>query len=139
MYFTIQIALPLRHHFFEDDVLWTEEGHRLSWRMMLRAKSGSVRYRVIDEDTDQVIPINLDDYLTKKQQRGASTKPDVIWQFAQHLKQDFAQKGKRVKIFVRAYVSVNGKPSKRLIDPKVNLANEEWYHFKHHNWILPSK
>ena len=139
IYFLIHMALPLRHHFFEDNVLWTEEGHRLSWRMMLRAKSGSVSYRVIDEATNQQIPIKIGDYLTKKQRRGASTKPDIIWQFAQYLKQDFARQGKSVKVFVNAYVSVNGKRSKRLIDPKVDLANEEWHHFKHHYWILPSK
>lgn len=139
IYFLIHIALPLRHHFFKDNVLWTEEGHRLSWRMMLRAKSGRVTYSVIDASTNNAIPIKLDDYLTKKQQRGATTKPDMIWQFSQHLKQDFAQQGKTVKVFVRAHVSVNGKPSKQLIDPKVDLANEGWYHFKHHDWILPSK
>ncbi|WP_412561861.1 HTTM domain-containing protein [Winogradskyella sp. MIT101101] len=139
IYFLIHIALPLRHHFFKDDVLWTEEGHRLSWRMMLRAKSGSTKYRVIDEATNQQIPIKLDDYLTKKQQRGASAKPDIIWQFAQRLKEDFAKKGKSVKVYVRSYVSVNGKPAKQLIDPKVDLASEEWHHFKHHDWILPSK
>jgi uncharacterized membrane protein YphA (DoxX/SURF4 family) len=139
IYFLIHIALPLRHHFIKDDVLWTEEGHRLSWRMMLRAKSGSVNYRVIDKATNELIPIKLDDYLTKKQQRGASTKPDVIWQFSQHLKEDFAKKGKTVQVYVRAYVSVNGKRSKQLIDPEVDLANEEWHHFKHHDWILPSK
>jgi uncharacterized membrane protein YphA (DoxX/SURF4 family) len=138
-YFLVHIALPLRHHYFKDDVLWTEEGHRLSWRMMLRAKSGTASYRVIDEATNKQIPIKLSDYLTKKQQRGASTKPDIIWQFAQHLKEDFAKKGKSVKVYVRAYVSINGKQPKPLIDPKVDLANEEWHHFKHHDWILPSK
>ncbi|GAA4241885.1 HTTM domain-containing protein [Winogradskyella damuponensis] len=139
IYFMVQIALPLRHHFFKDDVLWTEEGHRLSWRMMLRAKSGRTTYSVINANTNKAIPIKLDDYLTKKQQRGASSKPDVIWQFAQHLKQDFAKQGIPVKVFVKSYVSVNGKPSKQLIDPKVDIANEEWHHFKHHDWILPSE
>lgn len=139
IYFLIHIALPLRHHFFESNVLWTEEGHRLSWRMMLRAKSGSVSYRVIDEATNQQIKIKLDDYLSKKQQRSASTKPDIIWQFAQHLKRYYAKQGKSVKVYVKAYVSVNGKPAKQLIDSKVDLANEEWYHLKHHDWILPSK
>lgn len=139
IYFIIQIALPLRHHFFEDNVLWTEEGHRLSWRMMLRSKRGNTTYAVIDANTNKPIPIKLRDYLTRKQQRGTSTKPDVIWQFAQHLKQDFAAKGIQIKVFVDAYVSVNGKPSKRLIDPKVDIANEEWFHFKHQDWILPSK
>jgi hypothetical protein len=139
IFLIIQITLPLRHHFFKDDVLWTEEGHRLSWRMMLRAKYGRTSYTVVDTNTNNAIAIKLDDYLTKKQQRGSSTKPDIIWQFAQHLKQDFAKKGMDVKVFVRASVSVNGKPSKPLIDSKVDLANEEWHHFKHHDWILPSK
>ncbi|RED44502.1 vitamin K-dependent gamma-carboxylase-like protein [Winogradskyella eximia] len=139
IYFIVQIVLPLRHHFIEDNVLWTEEGHRLSWRMMLRSKSGRITYSVINADTNKAIPIKLDDYLTPKQQRGASTKPDVIWQFAQHLKQDFAKKNIPIKVFVKCYVSVNGKPSKQFIDPKVDLANVEWSHFKHHNWILPSE
>jgi uncharacterized membrane protein YphA (DoxX/SURF4 family) len=139
IYFIIQIALPLRHHFFEDDVLWTEEGHRLSWRMMLRSKSGRTTYKVINAETNKAIPIKLNDYLTKKQQRGASTKPDVIWQFSQHLKQDFAKKGIPIKVYVNSFVRVNGKPSRQLIDPKVDIANEEWHHFKHHDWILPSK
>ncbi|SDG85970.1 HTTM domain-containing protein [Winogradskyella thalassocola] len=139
VYFIIQIALPLRHHFIEGDVLWTEEGHRLSWRMMLRAKSGRTNYKVVNTKTNQIIPIKLEDYLTKKQQRGASTKPDIIWQFSQHLKQDFAKKGIPIEVYVNSFVRVNGKPSKQLIDPKVDLANEEWHHFKHHDWILPSK
>ncbi|MHA7842036.1 MAG: HTTM domain-containing protein [Winogradskyella sp.] len=138
VYFLIHIALPLRHHYFKDDVLWTEEGHRLSWRMMLRAKRGTASYQVIDKATGNAIPIKLNDYLTRKQRRGASTKPDIIWQFAQYLKQDFAKKGIAVEVYVRAYVSVNGRRSKQLIDPKIDLANEEWHHFKHHDWILPS-
>ena len=138
IYFIVQVALPLRHHFFKGDVLLTEEGHRLSWRMMLRAKSGRTTYSVIDAETNLGIKIRLDDYLTKKQQRGASTKPDVIWQFAQHLKQDYAKKGKTIKVYVNAFVSINGKASKRLIDPKVDIANEEWHHFKHQDWILTS-
>ena len=39
-YFLLQLILPLRHHIIKDDVLWTEEGHRLSWRMMLRSRGG---------------------------------------------------------------------------------------------------
>ncbi|MCA0131069.1 HTTM domain-containing protein [Winogradskyella alexanderae] len=139
IYFVIHLALPLRHYYFEDDVLWTEEGHRLAWRMMLRAKSGSATYKVVDVNSKQTIPINLNDYLTKKQQHGAKTKPDFIWQFAQHLRKDFAKKGQSVKVYVRSYVSVNGRPSKPFINPKVDIANEPWHHFKHHVWILPSK
>lgn len=139
VYFLIQIGLPLRHHFFKDDVLWTEEGHRLSWRMMLRAKSGRTTYYVTNKNTNEITRVRLKDYLTRKQQRSASTKPDVMWQFSQRLKQDYAKKGIPIKVFVKAYVTVNGKASKQLIDQKVDLANEEWHHFKHHDWILPSE
>ena len=66
VYFIIQIALPLRHYFIQDNVLWTEEGHRLSWRMMLRAKNGSINFRVVDNATNSIIPIKLNNYLTKK-------------------------------------------------------------------------
>ena len=139
IYFIIQIALPLRHHFIEDDVLWTEEGHRLSWRMMLRSKSSNASYKVIDKKTKKTQFINLNDYLTKKQTRLASTKPDVIWQFAQYLKQDFKSKGQDISVFVDCMVSVNGKPHKRLIDPNMDIANVKWEPFKHSNWLLPSK
>ncbi|WP_411766375.1 HTTM domain-containing protein [Winogradskyella sp. A3E31] len=139
IYLSVQLVLPIRHHFIKDDVLWTEEGHRLSWRMMLRAKSGRTSYSVVDKNTNEVIKVDMNDYLTKKQKRSASNKPDVIWQFAQRLKKDFAKQGKDVSVYVSAYISVNGKPSKQLIDPEVDLAAIEWNTFSHSPWLLPSK
>ena len=139
IYFIVQIALPLRHHCIEGDVLWTEEGHRMSWRMMLRTKSATTTYTVIDKATNKSTLINFDDYLSKKQRKPASSKPDVIWQFAQHLKKEYAKKGMDVEVYVRAFVSVNGRPKKQLIDPKVDLASVKWNPFKHQEWILPSK
>ncbi|WP_034042148.1 HTTM domain-containing protein [Wocania ichthyoenteri] len=139
IYFLIQIGLPLRHHFIKDSVLWTEEGHRLSWRMMLRAKSGTATYRVENKETGNSYIINLDDYLTLKQKRVVSTKPDAIWQFSQHLKKQFKKAGQNVSVYVNCKVSVNGKPHKQLINPDVDLAHVSWNYFKHNDWILPSK
>lgn len=139
VWFTIQLALPLRHWFFKDDVLWTEEGHRLSWRMMLRGKSGRAAFKVVEKGTSDTIFIDNADYLSRKQRRAITSKPDMIWQFAQRLKEDYAKKGKDVEVYVEGKVSVNGGPYKVLIDPKVDLASEKWQHFKHHDWILPSE
>ena len=138
IYFLIQIGLPLRHHFIEDDVLWTEEGHRLSWRMMLRVKTGYATYRIENKDTGLSTYVKLENYLTKKQQRLATSKPDVIWQFSQHLKKEFQAQGEDVAVFIDCKLSVNGKPYKQLINPEVDLANVDWNVFKHSNWILPS-
>lgn len=139
IYFAFQIALPLRQHFFTDNVLWTEEGHRLSWRMMLRSRSGYTNYKVIDKNTNKSEFIKMSDYLTKKQIRPASCKPDVIWQFAQHLKKEYAKNGKDVKVYVDSKISINGRPYKRLINQNVDLASVPWHWNKHSDWILPSQ
>jgi len=138
VWFVIQISLPLRHWFFQDDVLWTEEGHRLSWRMMLRGKSGRITFKVVEKGTSDTIFIDKNDYLSKKQLRAIATKPDMIWQFAQRIEEEYAKKGKEIEVYAEGKISVNGGPYKQLIDPKVNLAAEEWQHFQHHDWILPS-
>ena len=87
LHFAVQIALPLRHWFLKDNVLWTEEGHKLSWRMMLRSRDGTATYRVVDKETKQTTIIKLDEYLSTKQKRLVKSRPDFIWQFSQHLKQ----------------------------------------------------
>lgn len=138
IYFMVQIGLPLRHWFFKDNVLWTEEGHRLSWRMMLRTKSGSTSFKVVDAKTNREIPIQMHKFLSKKQLRTVTSKPDVIWQFAQRLKKTFAEQNQEVKVYALSYVRVNGRELKQLIDPEVDLANVKWEHFKHSDWILPS-
>ena len=139
LWFVIQIGLPLRHWFFKDNVLWTEEGHRLSWRMMLRSRSGKTTFKVVEKGTTDTIHVNKARYLTRKQMRSVTSKPDMMWQFAQHLKEDYAEKGKDVQVFVKSKISINGRPYEPFIDPKVDLAAEKWHHFKHHDWILPSK
>ena len=137
-YFIIQIALPLRHWLIQDDVLWTEEGHRMSWRMMLRSKSGTINFKIKDKKTNQVIPINLRNYLSKKQMRIIATKPDVIWQFAQRLKNQYSKNGQEISVYADCFVSVNGKPFNRLIDPNTDLASVNWNAFIHSTWVLPS-
>ncbi|MGB6154192.1 MAG: HTTM domain-containing protein, partial [Pricia sp.] len=140
LYFLVQLVLPLRQHFIQDDVLWTEEGHRLSWRMMLRSRSGSVQFKVVEKESGKSTIIDLEDYLSKKQQRRIAAYPDFIWQFAQHLKKEYAAKGIPISVYaVNSRVSINGRPSRAFIDPEVDLANAEWDYFWHNEWILPSQ
>lgn len=139
IYFSIQILLPLRHYMFPQSVLWTEEGHRMSWRMMLRSKGGFTIYNVVDKKTNVKTIINLEHYLTPKQQRLASAKPDVIWQFSQILKEDFAKKGQDVSVFVDSKISVNGRKYIPFINPEVDLAATKWSVFTHSDWILAPK
>ncbi len=137
IYLVIQLLLPLRHHTFKDDVLWTEEGHRLSWRMMLRTRSGYTHFKVVNKETKDTTSVDLDDYLTKKQRRKTGSYPDYIWQFSQRLKKEYAKKGEDVSVFVTSRVKVNAGKYHTLIDPNTDLAAVPWKHFSHHEWILP--
>lgn len=138
LYFLVQLALPVRHWFIKDDVLWTEEGHRMSWRMMLRTRDGSVSFKVVNKVTGETGIVDLDAYLTRSQKNNIGGYPDFIWQFAQHLKKEYAKKGEEISVFVDSKVSVNGRVYYPFIDPKVDLANECWNYFWHNAWILPS-
>ena len=139
VFFAMQIALPIRHWFIEDNVLWTEEGHRMSWRMMLRSKTGKSRFYVVDNESDKKTLVKLHEYLTPKQRQKVYSKPDFIWQFAQHLKNEYSKNGLNISVFVECYISVNGRPLTKLIDPEIDLANVKWQPFKHAPWLLPSK
>lgn len=135
-YFIIQLILPVRHHFIKGDVLWTEEGHRLSWRMMLRHKKGNTYFTVRDKKTGEECIYDLKEKFTVKQIKILSWAPDMIWQTAQFIKKEYANQGKDVAVYVNAMVSVNKAPERLLIAPDTDMAAAKWNHFAHNEWIL---
>ncbi len=130
----LQFILPLRHHFIEGDVLWTEEGHRLSWRMMLRQRDGFITIKIRDNVTNVTTIHDFSKNVTQKQMAALSTKPDFIWQYCQRLKTEY--KGKDISIFIDCQNSINNGAFKTLIDPKQDFTKAEWHFFKHNNWIV---
>jgi vitamin K-dependent gamma-carboxylase len=50
IHFAVQLAAPLRHHFYPGDASWTEEGHLFAWRMKLRDKRGALRFVITSAD-----------------------------------------------------------------------------------------
>ena len=118
----VQFLLPLRHWAYPGTVLWHEQGMRFSWRVMLREKSGSLAYRVVDRSgrTQVVSPY---DYLTEMQYREMAGQPDMILQLAHRIRDDFNQRGVGpVQVYADSWVSLNARPARRLIDPDADLA-----------------
>lgn len=136
VYFIIQILLPIRHHLFKGNVSFTEEGHRLSWRMMLRAKSGTINMYVVEKHSGKKEQIALRDYVSPEQRVALAGQPDMIWQLAQRIKNERALQGKEVSVYVDARISLNGHKRKALINKEVDLASVPWEPFKHADWIL---
>jgi len=138
-YIILQALLPLRHYAIKGNVLWTEEGHRISWRLMLRYRTGQIDYKVVDKKTNQIIPFKNSELLTEYQYNRLQY-PDMILQMAHLIKKHFAEKGKDVAVYAsKSKVSVNGKFSQPLIDPNVDLASKSWNYFGHNEWILDPK
>ena len=69
LYFVVQLGLPLRHWAIKDDVLWTEEGHRMSWRMMLRSKKGVLKIYTLDKETGEKSRYDYKKMLSSKQKK----------------------------------------------------------------------
>ena len=130
----IQLLLPLRHHLIEGDVLWTEEGHRLSWRMMLRKRDGFINFKIKNNNTGEMTSYDYHKNLSPKQARTLATKPDFIWQYCQKIKQEY--RGKNISIFIDCKNNINNGEFKTLIDPKQDFAKAEWNYFWHNEWIL---
>jgi len=119
-----QLLFPLRALLYPGSALWTEEGYRFSWNVMLSEKNGYIEVTARDRSTGESFDVAPLDYLTLQQARQMSAQPDMIQQFAHIVRDDFAARGRDVGVFVQADVSLNGRPSAPLVDPTVDLAAE---------------
>ena len=137
VFFVFQILFPFRYLFYPDELFWTEEGYRFSWRVMLMEKAGYAQFKIVNSDTGEAFYVDNSDFLTAFQEKQMATQPDFILEYAQFLKKHFESQGhQNLKIYVDSYVAINGRRSKTYIDPQVNLLDYK-DNFKHKNWILP--
>jgi hypothetical protein len=122
IFFAFQFLFPLRHHLLTNDVLWTENGFRFSWHVMIMDKIGVSTFTVIDNGNGKHWIEYPKNHLTTIQEQQMSFQPDMIWQYAQFLKEKYTQKGiENVSVFVDARVSLNGRISQSFINPKKDL------------------
>jgi hypothetical protein len=138
VYFVVQLLLPLQPWFYPGNVNWTEEGQRMSWRMMLRTKDGTIRFIVTDPATGEKWTENPSTRLTPKQVDRIATRPDMIWQFVQYLKREYRERGiDPVEIRAVSRVSLNGRPPQPLVVPDYDLARADWHYLRSNDWIEP--
>lgn len=132
-----QLAFPFRYLLYPNELFWTEEGFRFSWRVMLMEKAGYTEFKVTDALTKKTIHVNNSEFLTRFQEKQMSFQPDFIIQYAHHLHDFYQKQGINNPIVtVESYVALNGRLSQRYIDPTINLVQEHDT-FQHKNWILP--
>jgi vitamin K-dependent gamma-carboxylase len=138
-YFAIQIVVPLRHHVIPGNVLWTEEGFRFAWHVMVMEKDGSVVFHVEDPATNRRWDVRPGEYLTRYQTKMMAAQPDMILELAHVIANDFRARGvAEPRVTADAFASLNGRSRARMIDPDVDLARARET-AGHDAWILPGK
>lgn len=126
LFFVYQMGMPLRHWFYPGDVHWTEEGFRFAWKVMVVQKTGYVEFHVRHPESGRQWVVAPGEFLTPIQERQMAFQPDMILQFAHHLAEVYRARGvENLAISAEAYVSLNGRASRLLIDPTVDLTLEE--------------
>ncbi len=136
IYIFFQLIIPMRSWFYPGNVFWTEEGYRMSWKMMMRTKSGSLYFKVKDPVSKKIWKAEPAKIFSPRQMMWLSTSPDIIWQYAQRLKKEFEEKGiPNVEVYAIGKVSLNRSEPKPMVDTTVDLGSVKWKAFRHSEWI----
>ena len=137
IFLLVQLAVRLRHFAYPGNVRWTEEGYLFAWRMMLTEKTGQVVYQVSGLDASGDKLVYPEEYLAPRQVERMAHQSDLILATAHIIRDDFEAQGyKQVQVRADAYVSFNGRPAARLIDPTVDLASIQ-PGIVPKSWIMP--
>ena len=137
LFFIFQLTFPFRYMLYPGELFWTEEGFRLSWRVMLMEKMGYTTFKIVDGKTGKSFLVDNSDFLTSFQEKQMSFQPDFILEYAHFLGDHFTSQGhQNVQVFADSYVALNGRLSQPYVDTTVDLYKEE-ESLQPKTWILP--
>ena len=92
-FLVLQLAFPFRYLLYPNELFWTEEGFRFSWRVMLMEKAGYTEFKVTDANTKKTIHVDNEEFLTRFQEKQMSFQPDFIVQYANYLHDYYKKQG----------------------------------------------
>ncbi|WP_204346695.1 HTTM domain-containing protein [Psychroserpens algicola] len=139
VFFAFQFMFPFRYLLYPNELFWTEEGYRFSWRVMLMEKAGLTTFKIANAETGHYFYVDNTDFLTPFQEKQMSFQPDFILEYAHFLGDHFKAQGhENIQVFADSYVALNGRLSQQYIDPTIDLYQEK-ESFKPKHWILPFK
>jgi hypothetical protein len=137
VFFIIQLLFPWRYLLYPEELFWTEEGYRFSWRVMLMEKAGYAEFKVVDAKTGKRFYVDNTDFLSPFQEKQMAFQPDFILEYAHFLAEHFRKDGhKNIEVYIESYVGLNGRKSAPYISPEINLLDYT-DSFKHKTFILP--
>jgi vitamin K-dependent gamma-carboxylase len=137
VWFTVQFVVPLRQAFFPNNVGWTGDGHRFSWRMRIYSRDTTGFFLVVAA-TGEEWRVSARNYLTPRQASAVLSRTDLIHDFARVIEADFAARGHGdVAVYAHIMKSLNGRPAQPYIDESVDLTSVPYNWFGPDPWVLP--
>lgn len=139
VFLAVQLVLPLRHHFISEQVLWTEAGHRKSWRMMLRSRHGKAQFEVKRFDTGHSVKVVLDQFVKNAQLADVKAYPDFMYQMAHRIEDHYKELWdvEDVAVYIDSEVSVNVRPYIPFTDKTFDVTSVKWNYWGRQPWVLP--
>jgi hypothetical protein len=139
LFVVFQLLFPWRYVVYPGNLFWTEQGYRFGWRVMLMEKAGTATFYVKDRQTGREGVVDNREFLNDHQEKQMAMQPDLIVQFAHFLARHYNANGvAKPSVRAEVYVTLNGRPSRLLIDPTLDLTTVQdgW---AHKTWILPNE
>jgi hypothetical protein len=121
----VQVLVPLRGLAYAGNGYWSEHGFRFAWKVMVMEKRGDASFRVTDRASGATTVVEPTSRLTAFQASMMATQPDMIRQFARMLAAEARADGRDVEVRADVFASLNGRSSRRLVDPAVDLATAD--------------
>lgn len=143
----VQALLPFRYLLNDGDLFWHEKDFRFSWRVMLMEKYGTGTFYIQAEGYPGKVPVCNSDFLSPQQEKMVMSQPDLILQYADFLKQEYAgkvviERGDTIviqnpSVFADIDVTLNGRPHQKFVDPNTELtALTDGFHDR--SWLEPA-
>lgn len=103
---------------------------------MLMEKAGTATFFVKDSKTGREGEVVNSEFLNSHQEKQMAMQPDMILQYAHFLQKHYAQQGMNdPSVRAEVYVTLNGRPSRLLLDPALDLS-KTYDGWQHKSWLL---
>ncbi len=134
----LQCFLPLRQHFYSENVLWTDRCVLFSWRMFTAAKKTRMTMLVYHQKTGDIEVYPVETLLTNGQISKTMRSPDLILQTAHHIADKYAkEKEVNIEVHVECENALNGRAFQKFTDVQRDLLLESRQLFLPYDWIIP--
>lgn len=140
LFVLLQVALPLRYHFYPGYTDWTGDGQKFSWRMKSQyRKFDRVIFTIFDKETGIETTVLPEKHIPMHKYREFTTTPHMLVQFAEYIEGLYLKKypGRKFGVRCDSKIQFNGSGYAPLFYPETDILEASRTHKYYHEWMAP--